>query len=137
MRLQYSPGPRLFFLPFVFLCGLPLSSTEQVADQSAARTAGMIERLSKTPEARERTLTAEYFANERLSVWQKRLNLEDWNISIAVARSTDLKPRTLGNIHWDANKKKAVIRILDPADYNMTFQDMLADMEFTVVHELI
>jgi hypothetical protein len=30
-----------------------------------------------------------------------------------------------------------VIRILDPADYRLPFQEMLDDMEFTVVHELI
>jgi hypothetical protein len=45
--------------------------------------------------------------------------------------------KTLGNIHWDLDKKTAVIRVLDPADYRLPFQAMLDDMEFTVVHELI
>jgi hypothetical protein len=54
-----------------------------------------------------------------------------------VARTTELKPRTLGNIHWDAEKKKAVIKVLDPADYTLALPEMLADVEFTVVHELI
>ena len=54
-----------------------------------------------------------------------------------MSRTTELKPKTLGNIHWDADKKTAVIRVLDPADYKLSFKDMLADMEFTVVHELI
>ncbi len=31
----------------------------------------------------------------------------------------------------------AVIRVLDPADYRLPFHEMLNDMEFTVVHELI
>jgi hypothetical protein len=87
--------------------------------------------------ARERTMLAERYACERLAVWQKRLNLQDWNISLVVSRSTELKPKTLGNIHWDNEKKTAVIRVLDPADYRMPFNEMLQDLEFTVVHELI
>ena len=54
-----------------------------------------------------------------------------------MSRSTDLKPKTLGNIHWDLAKKSAVIRVLDPADYKLPFNAMLDDIEFTVVHELI
>jgi len=89
------------------------------------------------PTARERTLLAESFTTERLAVWQQRLNLQEWTISIVIARATDLKPKTLGNIRWDLPKKTAVIRVLDPADYHLPYQDMLQDMEFTVVHELI
>jgi len=74
---------------------------------------------------------------EKLWYWQKRLNLEDWNVSVSVVRAADLKPKTLGNIHWDLEKKTAAIRVLDPADYELPFRDMLDDMEFTVVHELI
>jgi hypothetical protein len=87
--------------------------------------------------AHERSLLAGSFATERLSVWQKRLNLQDWNISVVVARATELKAKTVGNIHWDREKKTAVIRVLDPADYDMEFGPMLKDIEFTVVHELI
>jgi hypothetical protein len=85
----------------------------------------------------ERTLMAETFTAEKLSSWQKRLNLSDWRISVMVVRTGDLKPKTLGNIHWDTKKKTAVIRVLDPADYKMPQPAMLDDMEFTVVHELI
>jgi hypothetical protein len=74
---------------------------------------------------------------ERLSVWQRRLKLQDWKISIVMAHPSDLKPKTLGNIHWDADKKSAVIRVLDASDYRLSCRDMLDDMEFTVVHELI
>jgi hypothetical protein len=77
------------------------------------------------------------FTAEKLWVWQKRLNLQDWTISVEVSRSGVLKPRTLGNIHWDTVKKTAVIRVLDPADYRLPMPAMLDDMEFTVVHELI
>jgi hypothetical protein len=85
----------------------------------------------------ERTLLAESFVAEKLWLWQQRLNLQDWNITVAIARSTELKPKTLGNIHWDSDKKTATIHVLDPADYALPFEAMLKDMEFTVVHELI
>src|SRR5438270_1079337 len=64
---------------------------------------------------KERTLLAERYAAERLAVWQKRLNLQDWNIALVVSRASELKPKTLGNIHWDNEKKTAVLRVLDPA----------------------
>jgi len=82
-------------------------------------------------------MVTERFASERLWIWQQRLNLAEWNISVVVARASDLKPRTLGNIHWDSEKKRATIKVLHPADYNMPQAEMLADVEFTVVHELI
>jgi hypothetical protein len=77
------------------------------------------------------------FLNERLAIWQQRLNLQDWKISIIMSHPSDLKPKTLGNIHWDSDKKSAVIRVLDASDYRMPYREMLDDMEFTVVHELI
>lgn len=89
------------------------------------------------PSPRERTILAESFTTERLWVWQKRLNLQDWHVSVVMSRATELKPKTLGNVHWDIDKKTAVIRVLDPADYKLPYQEMLQDMEFTVVHELI
>jgi hypothetical protein len=87
--------------------------------------------------AREHTARAEEFAAERVAVWRQRLNLEDWSISVVVSHPSDLKPHTLGNIHWDTDKKTAIIRVLDPSDYKMSFDDVLKDIEFTVVHELI
>jgi len=87
--------------------------------------------------ALERTLQAQTFASEKLWEWQKRLNLEDWTISVMVARAKELKPRTLGNVHWDLEKKTAVIRVLDPADYRLPPNQILPDIECTVVHELI
>jgi hypothetical protein len=104
------------------ICSFAVTSpSQQVADQTGPESA----------------LVAERFAAERLWVWQQRLNLAEWNISVVVARASDLKPRTLGNIHWDSEKKRATIKVLHPVDYNMPQADMLADVEFTVVHELI
>src|SRR5260370_18575420 len=89
------------------------------------------------PHPAERSCGAGSLVNEKLWYWQRRLNLQDWDISIVIARATELKPRTLGNIHWDTNKKTAIIRVLDPADYELPPAAMFEDMEFTVVHELI
>lgn len=101
--------------------------------------AGMICAQPPSPgvSGHERTLVADSFANEKLWMWQKRLNLQDWNLSVAVVRASELRPKTLGNIHWDLDKKTALIHVLDPADYTLPFHDMLNDIEFTVVHELI
>ncbi|MCU1238160.1 MAG: hypothetical protein JWP63_6127 [Candidatus Solibacter sp.] len=85
----------------------------------------------------ERAICASTYAAEKLWFWQRRLKLEDWNITVVVARATELKPKTLGNIHWDSAKKTAVLHVLDPADYDLPPREMLDDMEFTVVHELI
>ncbi len=124
MLLRFSPG----LLRFPILVLLVAGNIYAQAPSAPANP----------PESpRERTLLAERYAAERLSAWQKRLNLQDWNISLIVARATELKPKTLGNIHWDAEKKTAVIRVLDPADYKLPFNEMLQDLEFTVVHELI
>lgn len=111
---------------FTFTC-LSLFARSSLAQDAAARPL--------TP--RERTLIAESFITEKVCVWQKKLNLQDWKISVLVVRTADLKPKTLGNIHWDGEKKTAVLRVLDPADYKLPFRAMLNDIELTVVHELI
>src|SRR3954452_17660543 len=120
-----SPCLGLFrFLPMV----LVLSLTGNTLAQAPA----------STPETQhERSALAERYAVERLSVWQRRLNLQDWNITLVVSRATELKPKTLGNIHWDTEKKTATLRVLDPLDYKLPFDEILQDLEFTVVHELI
>ena len=89
------------------------------------------------PEARDRNLLAERYVQQRLALWQRRLNLQDWKISLVMAHPADLRQRTLGNVHWDVGKKTAVIRVLNASDYQMPFRATIKDMEFTVVHELI
>src|ERR1051326_5041386 len=91
------------------------------------------EERQEAPSGREQTVLAEKFTAERLWVWQKRLGLQDWRLSVAVVPASELKPKTLGNIHWDLGKKTAMIHVLDPGDYHMPMKDMLKDMEFTVV----
>jgi hypothetical protein len=85
----------------------------------------------------EKYLMAQSFLSEKLWLWQKRLNLGVWKIQITLVRLSELKPKTLGNIHWDSDTHTAQIKVLAPEDYKLSTPDMLKDMEFTVVHELI
>ena len=87
--------------------------------------------------ADEREAHAQDFVKEKLKFWQKRLNLEKWEISVKLVRNKSLKPKTLGNIHWDASTMQAAIEVQSSYDYKLPFQEMLDDMEFTVVHELV
>ena len=77
------------------------------------------------------------FVAQKLQIWQERLNLKDWDIRYQFLRRDQLEPKTLGNIHWDSDIKGARISVLDPRDYQLSKKDMLDDMEFTVVHELV
>ena len=81
--------------------------------------------------------SAEQFLDERLAVWQECLSLNDWRISIVMTRRSELKPKTRGQIKWDKGKKSAVLAVLDASDYELAPPEMLADMEFTIVHELV
>lgn len=101
----------------LFLTASPLAAEQHAAGSCATR--------------------ATAFLNRRLSVWQQRLGLADWKITIVMSSAHDLNPGTLGNINWDRNKKTAVIHVLAAADYRLACQAMVSDMEFTVVHELV
>jgi hypothetical protein len=115
---------------------LGLSAALLLASAFAAESIPSVPPVNQT-KTTTTTVVATAFANEKLWYWQKRLNLQDWRLSVAVVRATDLKPKTLGNVHWDIAKKTAVIRVLDPADYQLPTSEMLDDMEVTVVHELV
>jgi hypothetical protein len=86
---------------------------------------------------RECRLMAQSFLCEKLWLWQKRLSLTSWNIRLELIRSSGLRPKTLGNIHWGTDTRTAEIHVLAPEDYKLSTRDMLADMEFTLVHELV
>ena len=86
---------------------------------------------------RERAAFVHTFVKQRLAVWQQRLELTDWNIAIRMSHRREMKAGTLGAIHWDKHRRKAEIQVMDTSDYELPFRDMLEDMEFTVVHELV
>jgi hypothetical protein len=90
----------------------------------------------REPRLSERGPLAENYLRRRLALWQKRLKLQDWTITLVMSHPGDLRRGTLGNLHWDLEKKTARIRVLDASDYQMPFSATLKDMELTVVHEL-
>lgn len=77
------------------------------------------------------------FVAQKLQVWQERMNLKDWKITVHLVPADQLEPKTLGNVHWDTDVKTASISVLSPEDYKMPYDAMLNDMEFTIVHELV
>jgi hypothetical protein len=92
---------------------------------------------SPTLAAEKREAAAQKFVEQTLRVWQERLNLKDWDIRVELVHPSALEPRTLGNIHWDTDIKRATINVLSSYDYTLPFPEMLSDMEFTIVHELV
>jgi hypothetical protein len=90
----------------------------------------------REPRLGERLPLAERYLRARLALWQDRLNLKDWDISLVMSHPGNLRRGTLGNVRWDVDQKKAVIRVLDASEYQKPFVVALKDMEFTVVHEL-
>jgi hypothetical protein len=81
--------------------------------------------------------TTEPFLRAKVALWKQRLKLQDWSVSVIVSAPSELRPGTLGNIHWDPDKKTAVIRVLGAASGDAPSQASLMDMEDTIVHELI
>jgi hypothetical protein len=57
------------------------------------------------PPASEYSQRAQQFVDSKLALWQQRLKLEGWRISVVMARQSDLPPQTMGGIHWDKGKK--------------------------------
>jgi hypothetical protein len=74
---------------------------------------------------------------DQLKSWQKRLGLDDWNMTLQVVRQSEIDPNAWGSSHWDARAKTATIQVLDPRDYNLKGADLKLDMECTIVHELV
>lgn len=76
-------------------------------------------------------------AAERVArLWQQVLRLEDWDVEVEVVRHYDLPEDCGGSIRTFGDKKRALLRLLDPRDRNPRWRfDM--EMEFTIVHELL
>jgi hypothetical protein len=74
---------------------------------------------------------------KQLRGWQKRLGLDNWDLSLQVVRKSALDHDTWGNAEWDSETKTGVISVLDPQDYNLKGSDLKRDMECTIVHELV
>ena len=119
--------------------GIPLAATfclaAALAPAVCAAETGTAPVLTESVDAKRELASS--FVAEKLATWQKRLHLEQWNVSVVMVRKTEMKQGTMGKIRWDKGKKVATIWTLDAADYAMTTDEMLKDLEFTIVHELI
>ncbi len=94
------------------------------------------------PASRNRVTTAlpivtDEQAQDWLKLWQKRLRLEDWKIGVKIVRIWELEHGTLGHIDWSSTHRTAVIKVLNPADYELPADQIPADMELSIVHELV
>lgn len=132
---------RLCVAGVFLLLGIATPASAQVAVGESAT--GEVHQQSCDPQAAscmspfERTQYCAKFVEDKIGVWQRRLKLEGWRISVVMIKRADLKPRTLGGIRWDKGKKSATMSVLDPSEYRLSFREMLDDMELTVVHELV
>jgi hypothetical protein len=75
--------------------------------------------------------------DHQMKMWQKRLSLEDWNLTVRLVRQSEIDPKTWGMAEWDPVAKTGTISVLDPRDYNLHGGELKLDMECTIVHELV
>ena len=75
--------------------------------------------------------------DRQLKFWQKRLSLDEWNLSLRVVRQSQIDRNSWGASEWDPDTKTGVISVLDPRDYNLKGGELRLDMECTIVHELV
>lgn len=72
-----------------------------------------------------------------MKTWQKRLGLDDWNLSVRIVRQSEIDHNSWGASEWDPAAKTGTISVLDPRDYNLKGGELRLDMECTIVHELV
>jgi hypothetical protein len=75
--------------------------------------------------------------DHQMKTWQKRLGLDDWNLTLRVVRQSELEPNSWGGAEWNPVTKTGTIDVLDPRDYNLHGGELKLDMECTIVHELV
>ena len=76
---RFSSGLPGYFLSFVLLAAVaPGCKAQPVA--SAAETLDV-------------SASSESYVTAKLAVWQKRLKLEDWSITVSLSRASDLSQR--------------------------------------------
>ena len=75
--------------------------------------------------------------DRQLKIWQKRLGLENWNLTLRVVRQAEIDQNSWGASEWDPDSRTGTVSVLDPRDYNLRGGDLKLDMECTIVHELV
>jgi hypothetical protein len=115
----------------------PGSLRVKALDWSAGPVAVWMTTPISPPHVEERNRLAKQFLAEKLTVWQERMELEDWRISIALFRSQESHAGPSGKIQWNRADRSAVISVLDASQYYLPFGEMLIEMEATLVNELV
>ena len=72
-----------------------------------------------------------------VSVWQHRLHLEDWRITVNVVPHDVLEAGAQADIEPNPNTKEALIRVMRVEDSDLSGRLALADQEVSIVHELV
>lgn len=75
--------------------------------------------------------------DHQMKMWQKRLSLDDWALTVRLVRQSEIDAKTWGMAEWDPVAKTGTISVLDPRDYNLHGGELKLDMECTIVHELV
>lgn len=113
------------------------TASREAALPRAAASPSYFPTVSAAPGSEEFRAFARSFVDGRLALWQHRLKLDDWKITLVMSRRGDMKPQTLGGTHWDKKKKIATVWVMDPSDYTIPATEILSDLELTTVHELV
>lgn len=68
--------------------------------------------------------------------WQKVLRLEHWDVRCFIARKADIKPNSQAYVSWTLQSAQAVLKLMDPIDYDPG-TPFAQDHEESLVHELL
>ena len=74
--------------------------------------------------------------NKLLAKWQRRLRLQDWNITIEYQALDKFPDEEIGRAKMSPNNFYAKIWVLEPAE-NTSWIETLHNVELTVIHELV
>jgi hypothetical protein len=115
----------------------PGASAVQALDWSAGTAAACETPPISPPDVEERNRLAKRFLAERLQVWKQRMQLESWQISIVLSRSRESYTGSSDQLRWNKANRSAIVSVLDASQYYLPFDEMLTEMEATLVQELV
>ena len=124
MKLHVPSWRRIFFSSVLLLLAGIVAASCLAAE------------LPRIADIHDRSVEKAYL-DKKLTLWMQRLGLVDWVVTLTFSKPSDLRFGTLGNVHWDPDKKTAEIRVLDSPDAERLSTAELLDLENTIVHELI
>lgn len=77
----------------------------------------------------------------QVTVWQKRLRLQDWNVEVKLCRWNDMPQEAVAAIEYFEERKDARMHLLAPCDIPLVANRFLGDeasnYDISIVHELL